>query len=323
MVEVQRTDSLNYLFATVESHADAARARSRSNSSNAGRSWRRTHPWRIDARARFRAAPRLRQRRRDLSSPPTVSPMAIRPTTASRACARPRTARQSNGRHGGDPAGIRRHLDYIASMAYPAADHAGAGERPAGRSPPRLRDHRPLPHRPRAWVRTTITALSREAKAQGASACHADVVLNHIGSGHWWMRTAGQGLDQHPGRYVETNDRRTTIRDRTPRPRTARAVRAGAGCAGDARPQPAQPAPRALSHPEQPLVDRNRRPVRHPRGHLRLRRCRFSQRLGQGDPRRIPGFSMVGEEWSPNPAIVAHWQRGKSNPTGTCRTCRA
>jgi glycosidase len=25
---------------------------------------------------------------------------------------------------------------------------------------------------------------------------------------------------------------------------------------------------------------------------------------------------MVGEEWSPNPAIVAHWQRGKVNPDG-------
>lgn len=29
-----------------------------------------------------------------------------------------------------------------------------------------------------------------------------------------------------------------------------------------------------------------------------------------------PDFTMVGEEWSNNPAIVAHWQRGKVNPDG-------
>jgi len=29
-----------------------------------------------------------------------------------------------------------------------------------------------------------------------------------------------------------------------------------------------------------------------------------------------PGFAIVGEEWSINPAIVAHWQRGKLNPGG-------
>ncbi len=29
-----------------------------------------------------------------------------------------------------------------------------------------------------------------------------------------------------------------------------------------------------------------------------------------------PDFAMVGEEWSANPAIVAHWQRGKANRDG-------
>ncbi|MEO0330734.1 MAG: cyclomaltodextrinase C-terminal domain-containing protein, partial [Bacteroidota bacterium] len=29
-----------------------------------------------------------------------------------------------------------------------------------------------------------------------------------------------------------------------------------------------------------------------------------------------PNFNIVGEEWSPNPAIVAHWQGGKVNPNG-------
>jgi glycosidase len=29
-----------------------------------------------------------------------------------------------------------------------------------------------------------------------------------------------------------------------------------------------------------------------------------------------PNFNIVGEEWSLNPAIVAHWQRGKQNPNG-------
>lgn len=29
-----------------------------------------------------------------------------------------------------------------------------------------------------------------------------------------------------------------------------------------------------------------------------------------------PNFNIVGEEWSPNPAVVAHWQRGKVNASG-------
>jgi glycosidase len=29
-----------------------------------------------------------------------------------------------------------------------------------------------------------------------------------------------------------------------------------------------------------------------------------------------PNFSIVGEEWSENPAIVAYWQKGKTNPDG-------
>ena len=29
-----------------------------------------------------------------------------------------------------------------------------------------------------------------------------------------------------------------------------------------------------------------------------------------------PDFSIVGEEWSENPAIVAYWQKGKVNPDG-------
>ena len=29
-----------------------------------------------------------------------------------------------------------------------------------------------------------------------------------------------------------------------------------------------------------------------------------------------PDFAMVGEEWSTNPAVVAHWQRGKHNASG-------
>ncbi|MEZ5196004.1 MAG: alpha-amylase family glycosyl hydrolase [Bacteroidales bacterium] len=29
-----------------------------------------------------------------------------------------------------------------------------------------------------------------------------------------------------------------------------------------------------------------------------------------------PNFNIVGEEWSPNPALVAYWQKGKENPDG-------
>ena len=323
LVEVQRTDSQNYLFATVDVAADAALGEVAIGFLERGKVVA-TKAWRIDARE-----PGSAQRRGFGNADaiylvtPTASPMAIRPTTASRACARPRTARTRTAATAATSPASAGTSTTSRRWASPSCGSRRCW-RTTCRSIPTTATRSPTCTAPtRAWVRTTITARCRaRAKAQGIGLV-MDVVLNHIGSGHWWMRDLpARDWINHPGRYVETNDRRTTIQDPHAAPRTARSS-CRAGSRGDARPQPAQPAPRALPHPEQPLVDRNRRPVRHPRGHLRLRRCRFLSAWGKAILDEYPGFSMVGEEWSLNPRS---WRTGSAaSPirTGTCRTCRA
>jgi glycosidase len=44
--------------------------------------------------------------------------------------------------------------------------------------------------------------------------------------------------------------------------------------------------------------------------------AQFLSAWGKAVLDEYPDFSMVGEEWSANPATVAHWQRGKVNPDG-------
>ena len=42
----------------------------------------------------------------------------------------------------------------------------------------------------------------------------------------------------------------------------------------------------------------------------------FLSRWAKAIMDEYPNFNIVGEEWSSNPAVVAHWQRGKENKSG-------
>lgn len=317
LVEVQRTDSPNYLFATVDVAADAAPGEVAIEFLERGKVVA-TKAWRIDARE-----PGSAQRRgfgnadaiylvtpdRFADGDPSNDSVAGLREAANRA--------NPNGRHGGDLAGIRRHLDYIASMGFtqlwitpvlendlPEYSYHGYAITDLYRTDPRMGSN------------DDYRALSREAKAQGIGLV-MDVVLNHIGSGHWWMRDLpARDWINHPGRYVETNDRRTTIQD----PHAAPEDRAQFVQGWFARVMP-------------DLNQRNPHLARYliqnslwwieTAGLSGIREDTFGyadadflSAWGKAILDEYPGFSMVGEEWSPNPAIVAHWQRGKSNPDG-------
>lgn len=317
LVEVQRTDSPNYLFATVDVAADAAPGEVAIEFLERGKVVA-TKAWRIDARE-----PGSAQRRgfgnadaiylvtpdRFADGDPSNDSVAGLREAANRA--------NPNGRHGGDLAGIRRHLDYIASMGFtqlwitpvlendqPEYSYHGYAITDLYRTDPRMGSN------------DDYRALSREAKAQGIGLV-MDVVLNHIGSGHWWMRDPpARDWINHPDRYVETNHRRTTIQD----PHAAPEDRAQFVQGWFARVMP-------------DLNQRNPHLARYliqnslwwieTAGLSGIREDTFGyadadflSAWGKAILDEYPGFSMVGEEWSPNPAIVAHWQRGKSNPDG-------
>lgn len=118
------------------------------------------------------------------------------------------------GRHGGDIEGLREHLDYIASLGFtmiwptpllennqPAYSYHGYA----------LTDYYRIDAR--FGSNEDYRELSRAARAKGIGLIQ-DVVLNHIGTGHWWMRDLpAKDWVNHAQRPIFTNNQHTTIPD--------------------------------------------------------------------------------------------------------------
>jgi len=159
-------------------------------------------------------------------------------------------------------------------------------------------------------------ALAREAREHGIGII-MDVVLNHIGSEHWWMRDLpSRDWINHGSRFSPTNHRRTTIQD----PYAAPVDRAGFtdGWFVEAMPDLNQRNPHLARY----LVQNTLWWIEYA-GLAGIREDTFGyadadflSRWAKAVMDEYPDFDMVGEEWSPNPAIVAHWQRGKANASG-------
>jgi glycosidase len=276
------------------------------------------HPWRVDAREAGSA------QRRGFDASDAI--YLITPDRFANADPRNDSAPDmtehanrgdANGRHGGDIAGIRRHLDYIAGMGFtqlwstpllennqPGYSYHGYAITDLYRTDPRMGSNE------------DYRALSKEARARGIGLI-MDVVLNHIGSEHWWMADPpAADWFNHPDAYVETNHRRTTVQD----PHAAPADRAlfTDGWFVKAMPDLNQRNPRVARY----LIQNTLWWIEYA-GLSGIREDTFGYAdadfLGAWAKAVLdeyPDFAMVGEEWSPNPAIVAHWQRGKVNPGG-------
>ena len=317
IVDVQATDNPNYLFVTVEIAADATPGSVDVEFVEAGKVVA-TYPWRLDAREPASAQRRGFDARdaiylvtpdRFANGDPANDSVAGMTEAANRA--------NPNGRHGGDIAGIRQHLDYIAGMGFtqlwptpmlennqPAYSYHGYAITDLYRTDPRMGSNE------------DFRSLSREAKARGVGIV-MDVVLNHIGSKHWWMRDLpAKDWINHGGTFAPTNHRRTTVQD----PHAAPADRAGfvEGWFVDAMPDLNQRNPHLARY----LIQNTLWWIEYA-GLSGIREDTF----GYADTQFLsdwakavldeyPDFTMVGEEWSNNPAVVAHWQRGKQNTSG-------
>jgi len=118
------------------------------------------------------------------------------------------------GRHGGDIAGITQHLDYIKELGFTAIW-----------STPLLENNMPITSYhgyaitdfykidPRFGSNEDYKNLSHKAKKLGMGLI-MDMVVNHIGSKHWWMK----GLPEvdwlnYPNKYVQSNHRRIALHD--------------------------------------------------------------------------------------------------------------
>ena len=312
---VQALDNPNYLFVTVEIDADARPGRLEVELLDGGRVAAR-HPWRIEARE---PAPPRGFDGRDAIYLITPDRFANGDPDNDSVAGMREAADRGNpdGRHGGDLAGIRARLDYIAGLGFtriwptpvlendqPDFSYHGYAITDLYRVDPRMGSNEEL------------RALSREARAHGIGLV-MDVVLNHIGSEHWWMRDPpSRDWINNGGRYTPTNHRRTTIQD----PYAAPGDLAGFtdGWFVETMPDLNQRQPQLARY----LIQNTLWWIEYA-GLAGIREDTFGyadadflSAWAQAVMTEYPDFDMVGEEWSPNPAIVAHWQRGKSNPGG-------
>lgn len=317
LVDVQRTDNPNYLFVTVDVAADARPGEVAIDFLRDGRPVA-THAWRIDVRD---AGSAQRKGFTNADAVYLITPDRFANGDSSNdsvAGLREAADRGNpNGRHGGDIAGIRQHLDYIAAMGFtqvwptpflendqPAYSYHGYAITDLYKTDPRMGSNE------------DVRALSREAKARGIGIV-MDIVLNHIGSEHWWMRDLpAKDWINGSGRYVETNHRRTTLQDPHAAPEDR--ARFTDGWFVRAMPDLNQRDPHLARY----LIQNSIWWIEYA-GLSGIREDTFGyadtdflSAWGKAVLDEYPGFSMVGEEWSNNPAIVAHWQRGKANPDG-------
>ncbi|MDF2179030.1 glycoside hydrolase family 13 protein [Aliiglaciecola sp. CAU 1673] len=218
---------------------------------------------------------------------------------------------EPDGRHGGDIRGIIEHLDYLQALGVtqlwinPLLDNAMDRTSYHGYS---TTDYYAID--PRFGSHQDYLQLSEKARAKGMGLIK-DVILNHIGSQHWWMADLpSQDWLNHVDRYQETNHRREALHD----PHGTQTDRLGFsdGWFVPTMPDLNQRHPFVANY----LIQNSIWWVEEATlSGIRLDTYSYSDKefLSQYTERLMveyPKLGMVGEEWSMNPAIVAYWQRG-------------
>ncbi len=221
------------------------------------------------------------------------------------------------GRHGGDIAGITAHLDYIAALGYtmiwptPLIENNQSNYSYHGYA---ATDTYKID--PRYGSNEEYKGFVALAKQKGMGVIQ-DVVLNHIGSSHWWMKDMPmKDWISYDGKFVATRHAHTTVAD----PYASQEDKANytSGWFTDTMPDMNQHNPYVATYQIQNAIWW----IEYA-GLSGLRVDTYSY----SDPdflstwshrisEEYPNLNFVGEVWSGNPNIVSYWQRGKQNPNG-------
>ena len=240
------------------------------------------------------------------------------PSNDSVAATLEKASRQSGGgRHGGDIQGIVDHLDYIAAMGFtqiwptPLIENDMPSYSYHGYA---ATDHYKID--PRYGSNDDFRRLSAQAHKRGIGIIQ-DVVLSHIGLGHWWMKDLPTpDWTNYGSKFVGTEHHRVSVQD----PYGAAADRENftRGWFSPTMPDLNQTNPLVSNY----LIQNNIWWIEYA-GLSGLRIDTYSYSDGAfltEYTRRImdeyPNLNMVGEEWHKSPAVVSHWQRGKHNADG-------
>ena len=220
-------------------------------------------------------------------------------------------------RHGGDIDGVIKRLDYIAAMGFtqiwptplvennmPAYSYHGYATTDLYRIDPRYGSN------------DDFRRLAREARKRGIGIIQ-DVVLSHIGSGHWWMKDPpSPDWTNHGGAFVPTRHHRVSVQD----PYGAREDQDNftRGWFTSEMPDLNQTNPLVANY----LIQNNIWWIEYAGlSGLRIDTYGYSDGAFLTEyTRRLmaeyPNLNMVGEEWHKSPAVVSRWQKGKRNVDG-------
>lgn len=225
--------------------------------------------------------------------------------------------RSPDGRHGGDLQGLRDHLDYIAGMGFtqvwlnpvlendqPQASYHGYAITDFYRVDPRFGSNE------------LYRTLAQEGRAKGLGMI-MDVVLNHCGSEHWWMKDLpSRDWINHGGKFVQSTHNHDSLHD----PHGAEADRRGLddGWFVPTMPDLNQRNPLLATY----LVQNSIWWIEYlGLTGLRVDTWPYSDRHFLSDwsdrvMQEYPQLNVVAEEWTLNSGILAHWQRGQKWPDG-------
>jgi glycosidase len=223
----------------------------------------------------------------------------------------------SGGRHGGDLKGMQDHLDYIASMGFtmiwptPVIENNQEHYSYHGYS---ATNHYKIDSRFGTNEEYKNYVVAANKKGMGVI---QDMVLNHIGSGHWWMNDMpAKDWLNFPDNYTQTTHRRMAIHDPHAAPEDARLFTDGWFV--PTMPDLNQRNPLLATYLIQNSVwwieYANLSGIREDTYSYSDKN--FLSAWGKYILEEYPHFNMVGEEWTSNQAIVASWQKGKHNDNG-------
>lgn len=215
------------------------------------------------------------------------------------------------GRHGGDIQGIINSLDYIADMGFTQIWLMPVTESNMDRGSYHgyaTTDYYQIDKR--YGDNNLYRTLSQQAQDKGIGLI-MDMILNHIGSDHWWMRDLpDEQWINNKGKFKPTNHRREAIHD--PHGTLADQQGFNDGWFVPTMPDLNQRHPLLAKY----LIQNAVWWVEYAGlSGIRVDTYSYSDKnfLGQWTKRLMteyPLLNIVGEEWSTNPAIVAYWQKG-------------
>ena len=218
-------------------------------------------------------------------------------------------------RHGGDIQGIIDRFDYMNEMGFtaiwlnPVLENAMPRTSYHGYA---TTDFYKID--PRFGTNELYRELGKLCKEKDIKLV-MDMIMNHCGSEHWWMKDLPSGDWIHfGGDFVVTNHRRTTVQDPYAAPSEKKLFEEGWFVS--AMPDMNQDNPLLAQYLIQNSIwwieYAHLQGVRHDTHSYPDKE--FMSEWSCAIMQEYPDFNIVGEEWSPNPALVAYWQKGKDNP---------